>query len=238
MTSEVSGIVDVVCFAGVLIICLWTVWMLKDPKGSQEKQDEHMRLIYNAVLSSSVLLWPIVFDVTIGLPQLFANPRLIIGFFWPTLISMTELNYVSHFSTATGKTGKATSLFQQSDLNADTGAIISAAFAMGSLLLGSRKNTAVNYIIMYGLLFCVAFVVPTLQLPPETKEAVMWRSIQKVFLNYAIGFTIAGISADIMSDVFKKEGDETQNIKFVPLSGGRKSEKASSVFRFNLGVRD
>jgi hypothetical protein len=80
--------------------------------------------------------------------------------------------------------------------------IISAAFAMGSLLLGSRRNTPVNYMIMYALLFCVAFLVPTLQIPPETKESIMWRSVQKVVLNYAIGFTIAGISTDIWGNVF------------------------------------
>ena len=80
--------------------------------------------------------------------------------------------------------------------------IISAAFAMGSLLLGSRRNTPVNYMIMYALLFCVAFLVPTLQIPPESKESIMWRSVQKVVLNYAIGFTIAGISTDILGNVF------------------------------------
>lgn len=210
--NEVFGIVDIICFGFVLLICFSTVWMLKDPKGSNEKQDEHMRLIYNGVLASSVLMWPIVFDLTIGLRQLFENPKLIIGFFWPILISMTELNYVSCFATTTtGKSNKASAMFQQSDLNADTGAIISAAFAMGSLLLGSRKNTTVNYIIMYALLFCVAFVVPTLQLPVDTKESVMWRAIQKVFLNYAIGFTIAGISSDIMIDMFAvKENNTTE----------------------------
>jgi hypothetical protein len=211
--NEVFGIVDIICFGFVLLICFSTVWMLKDPKGSNEKQDEHMRLIYNGVLASSVLMWPIVFDLTIGLRQLFENPKLIIGFFWPILISMTELNYVSCFNTTTtGKSNKASAMFQQSDLNADTGAIISAAFAMGSLLLGSRKNTTVNYIIMYALLFCVAFVVPTLQLPADTKESIMWRAIQKVFLNYAIGFTIAGISSDIMIDMFavKENGTADQ----------------------------
>jgi hypothetical protein len=215
--NEMFGIVDIICFAFVLLICFTTVWMLKDPKGSSDKHDEHMRLIYNAVLASSVLMWPIVFDLTIGLRQLFENPKLIIGFFWPILISMTELNYVSCFATTTtGKSNKVSAMFQQSDLNADTGAIISAAFAMGSLLLGSRKNPTVNYIIMYALLFCVAFVVPTLQLPPDTKESIMWRAIQKVFLNYAIGFTISGISSDIMIDMFSvKENNNTEQAAFV-----------------------
>ena len=190
------------CFGLLLTVCFVTTWMLKDPKGSNERQDEQMKLVYNAVLTSSVLVWPVVFDATIGLGKLFENPKLIVGFFWPIIISMTELNYVSKFSTSTGPDGKSSSSwFQQADLNADTSAIISAAFAMGSLLISSRKTTGVNYILMYALLFCVAFLVPTLQVPPDTKEGVMWRSVQKVILNYAIGFTISGISVDIFPEV-------------------------------------
>lgn len=196
-SNDVRGLVDMICFGLLLAVCFVTAWMLKDPKGSKERQDEQMRLVYNAVLTSSVLVWPMVFDATIGLDKLLKNPKLVVGFFWPIIISMTELNYVSKFSTSTGKDGKSSSWFQQADLNADTGAIISAAFAMGSLLIGSRKTTGVNYILMYALLFCVAFLVPTLQVPPDTKEGVMWRSVQKVILNYAIGFTISGISVDI-----------------------------------------
>ena len=198
--KELRGLADLICFCLLLVVCFQTVWILKDPKGSNERQEEQMKLIYNAVLASSILLWPLVFDVTIGLHKLFTSPNLIIGFFWPIIISMTELNYVSQFSTSTGKNGKNVAWFQQRDLNADTGAVISAAFAMGSLLMGTRKNKGVNSILMYALLFCVAFLVPTLQVPPETKEGVMWRSVQKVILNYAIGFTISGISVDIFLD--------------------------------------
>jgi hypothetical protein len=202
--TEVSGVVSMSCVVVLVLIGLATVWKLKDPRGSTDRQDEEMRLIYNAVLASSVVAWPIVFDATIGLAALTAEPKLLFGFLWPVLLGLIELNYVSSFSTVTGKAGRASALFQHADLSKDTSAIISAAFAMGSLLLGSRKNSAVNYIIMYALLFCVAFLVPTLQIPPDTKPAIMWRSVQKVVLNYAIGFTIAGISTDLLPDVFRE----------------------------------
>lgn len=199
---HVAGLVDMLCIALFLVVSAQTVWVLKSQRGSADRQDEDMRVIYNGVLASSVLLWPVIFDATIGLSQLFAKPKLLVGFFWPIVLGLTELNYVSRFSTTTGAQGRAAALFQQADLNVDTTMIISAAFAMGSLLLGSRRNTPVNYMIMYALLFCVAFLVPTLQIPPETKESIMWRSVQKVVLNYAIGFTIAGISTDILGNVF------------------------------------
>ena len=194
------------CLSMLLFICLSTVWKLKDPRGSTYRQDEEMRLIYNAVLAGSVIAWPLIFDATIGLDKLTDKPKLLFGFLWPIILGLVELNYVSRFSTDTGKLGNASALFQHADLSKDTTAIISAAFAMGSLLIGSRRNTAVNYIIMYALLFCVAFLVPTIQIPPGTKEAIMWRSVQKVVLNYAIGFTIAGISTDLLMDVFFENG--------------------------------
>jgi hypothetical protein len=204
--NEISGIINMLCLLTLLFICLSTVWKLKDPRGSTYRQDEEMRLIFNAVLAGSVIAWPLVFDATIGLDKLIEKPKLLFGFLWPIMLGLVELNYVSRFSTDTGKLGAASALFQHADLSKDTSAIISAAFAMGSLLIGSRRNTAVNYIIMYALLFCVAFLVPTLQIPPGTREAIMWRSVQKVVLNYAIGFTISGISTDLLMDVFFENG--------------------------------
>ena len=93
---------------------------------------------------------------------------------------------------------------------------------------------------MYALLFCVAFVVPTLQLPADTKESIMWRAIQKVFLNYAIGFTIAGISSDIMIDMFAvKENGTTGQVLGGPappstIAGGGGGGLEDSTIRFKV----
>lgn len=203
MENGVPGLVDVTLLACILMVLLTTVWILRDPKGSQDRHEEEIRLLYNCVLAVGVLAWPIVFDATIGLHKLTTDPRLLLGFFWPIALNITEMNYVSKFSTSTGAHGRASAMFQHADLNADTSAIISAAFAMGSLIMNRKGTYATSHIIMYALVFCLAFVVPTLQVPPETKESVLFRSAQKVVTTYAIGFTVCGISSDLFANFFK-----------------------------------
>jgi hypothetical protein len=202
VNAGATGLVDVSLLACILGVLITTVWILRDPKGSKERQEEEMRLIYNTVLTVGALAWPIIFDGTIGLDKLMTDPRLLPGFFWPVALCITELNYVGQFSTATGARGRASALFQHADLNADTSAIISAAFAMGSLMMNKSNTYNTSHIIMYALVFCLAFVVPTLQVPPETRESVMFRSAQKVITTYAIGFIVCGISSDLFSSFF------------------------------------
>lgn len=202
ISSGAAGLVDVSLLICILAVLFTTLMILRDQKGSADRQEEEMRLIYNAVLTVGALAWPIVFDGTIGLDRLMKDPRLLLGFFWPIALSVTELNYVSQFSTATGLKGRASAMFLQQDLNADTASIMSAAFAMGSLMMNRSNTYNTSHIIMYAMVFCLAFVVPTLQVPPETKEAVMFRSAQKVITTYAIGFIVCGISSDLFSNFF------------------------------------
>lgn len=200
--TGIAGLVDVCLLALIMGIILQTVWLIKDPKGSRERQEEEMRLIFNAILTIGVLAWPIVFDVTVGLDKLMMQPRLLIGFMWPVVVSLTELQYACQLPATTGPKGRAVALFQHTNLTTDIGSIIAIAIAMGRLLLTKSKNyELMSQMIMYAMVFCIAFVVPTLQVPPETREAVMWRSMQKVMLTYAIGFTVSGISTDLLENV-------------------------------------
>jgi hypothetical protein len=204
-----AGLVNVCLLALIMGIVLQTVWLLRSPRGTQDRQEEDMRLIFNAITSAGILAWPIVFDMTIGLDKLMLQPRLLIGFAWPLGVGLTELQYVCQLSAATGQRGRAMALFQHGNLNTDIGSIIAIAIAMGRLLMTKSANSElVSQMIMYAMVFCIAFVVPTLQVPPETTEAVMWRSIQKVMLTYAIGFTVCGISADLLRDVTVKTDSE------------------------------
>lgn len=217
-SSGAAGLVDVCLLALIMGIVVQTVWLLRSPRGTRDRQEEEMRLIFNAITTIGVLAWPIVFDMTVGLDKLLVQPRLLIGFAWPICVSMTELQYVCQLSAATGQKGRAIALFQHGNLNTDIGSIIAIAIAMGRLLLTKSENSElVSQMIMYAMVFCIAFVVPTLQVPPETREAVMWRSIQKVMLTYAIGFTVSGISADLLRNVLVRE----EGAPAAAVSGGK-----------------
>ncbi|MCH9717932.1 MAG: hypothetical protein K0U52_12760 [Gammaproteobacteria bacterium] len=198
------GLIDVIALIGALAIILHTQFILRDERKTQEKQEEEIRFIANAMLTVGTLIWPIVWDVTIGLDKLMEKPRLVPAFFWVPFFHLCQMQFVPQVSGEGDETSRALFIFQQKGLSEDTSQLISAAFAMGSLFLASTKNESntENYgaahIIMYGLIMCLAFVVPTLHVPPETRTAVLWRSAQFVMLNYAIAFVIAGISANLL----------------------------------------
>ena len=172
--------------------------------------DEIMRLYVNAVLMAGLLLWPLVWDVAVaspagggGLRRLRAQPKMLLGLIWPIVMILVDMQYVRK---RTQDASFFESLHRIGYLQTDANTIITAAFAMGTLITsmqsknkngGTGQGSGVQ-IVMYALLLCVAFVIPTSDVPVTSRAALIIRSAQKVCLNYAIGFVIAGIMADLI----------------------------------------
>lgn len=181
---------------GIVAVACFTVFKMRGnpSKRPTDDEDENTRYLYNSVLLGGILLWPLIFDLCVGLKNLIHQPRILFGFFWMPLIVTLDMVFVE-INNSKGD-------FMHHELSRDTSTIISAAFAMGSLFYASQKNYSSTHIIMYALLLCIAFIVPTISVPTNTKQAALVRSIQKVALNYAIGFVICGISVDLLKNVF------------------------------------
>ena len=170
--------------------------------------DEIMRLYVNAALTGGVLLWPLVWDAAVattrvsGLARIAQKPTLLLGLAWPLVMIIVDMQYVRK---RTQDPSFFESLHRIGYLQTDANTIITAAFAMGTLITSmhrkrsrrSKGGTGVQ-IVMYALLLCVAFVIPTSDVPVTSRTALVIRSAQKVCLNYAIGFVIAGIMVDFM----------------------------------------
>ena len=200
MIDGYRGLVDIILLGLSMLTTIHSQYTINNEALPFEKEDEEIRLVFNSMITVGTLLWPIVWDATIGLNELIDNPRLLPAFFWVPLVNLCQMQFVTEVSTDTS--GTAMAMFQQKSLADDTNQLISTAFAMGSLFFSSTKNYTGTHIIMYGLLITLAFVVPTLHVPPDTRSAVLWRSGQFIILNYAIGFVIAGISTDLIHTLF------------------------------------
>lgn len=200
MINGNRGLVDILLLGLSMVTTIHSQYIINNDAQTCDREDEEIRLIFNSMITVGTLLWPIVWDLTIGLHELVANPRLLSAFFWVPLVNLCQMQFVTEVSTDTNYTAMA--MFQQRSLADDTNQLISTAFAMGSLFFSSTKNYTGTHIIMYGLLITLAFVVPTLHVPADTRSAVLWRSGQFIILNYAIGFVIAGISTDLIHTLF------------------------------------
>ena len=192
MTGLWTALVGVGCFTYV------KMYGDRDRRPTDD-DEENMCYLYSGVLLGGMLLWPVLFDLCIGLRDLVKRPRMMFGFFWVPLIMALDMGFVVRGST------QGELPFQHHELSQDTSTIISAAFAMGSLFYASARNYSATHILMYALLLCIAFIVPTVTVPRGTKQAVLVRSVQKVALNYAIGLVICGISVDLFHGVFPSD---------------------------------
>jgi len=201
--NGMRGLIDVLLLAIALGVIVHTQYCLRNEGHTADKQEEEVRLMFNSMLTVGTLMWPVVWDATIGLDELLLHPRLLLGFLWLPVILMVQQSFVTKFAGEVGKEGRAMAMFQQKTLMEDSSMLISTAFAMGSLLFTAKSSINATRTIMVGLVLVLACVLPTLHVPPGTRSAVLWRSGQFIVLNYAIAFVIAGISTDLLKDWVK-----------------------------------
>ena len=182
------------------------VWVLLDTHTqlrvhakAEQLNDEVMRYYVNAVLALGLLLWPLIWDAALGsgLARLARQPKLFLALLWPLVMVLVDLQYVRNRSQ---DALFFESLHRIGYLQSDANTIITAAFAMGTLITSMHKQSRGEgvRVVMYALLLCVAFVIPTSDVPVTSRAALIIRSGQKVCLNYAIGFVIAGIMLDLL----------------------------------------
>lgn len=153
----------------------------------------------NMIYALGILLWPPLFNLTVGYDKLQTRPRMLLGFLWPAAISGFSLAGVMQQRPPTSQEN----IQRQNSLNSDAQAIISAAFAMGSLMMG-LKSAGGAHILMYGLLLSLAFVIPDVVITNSNMENTLIASGQSTVLNWAIGLVMAGIASDLVPHGSKK----------------------------------
>ena len=184
---------------GMVWVLLDTHTQLRVHAKAEQLNDEVMRYYVNAVLALGLLLWPLIWDAAVGggLARLATQPKLFLALLWPLVMVLVDLQYVRNRSQ---DALFFESLHRVGYLQSDANTIITAAFAIGTLITSVHKQNKGEgvRVVMYALLLCVAFVIPTSDVPVTSRAALIVRSGQKVCLNYAIGFVIAGIMLDLL----------------------------------------
>ena len=200
-------LVNLVMVVGLLFIVVDTTSTLQaEPqhRAGMVLTDERMRVYITSTLMAGLLVWPVLWNIAAaagaagGGDRMAATPRLCLGFFWPMLMLLVDLQYAR-------RRRKDPTFFESLQrigyLKTDANTLITAAFAIGTLLVSLKQRGTVQgaNLVMYALLLCVAFVMPTSDTPATSRLSIVIRSSQKVCLNYAIGFIVAGIAVDLVS---------------------------------------
>lgn len=138
-----------------------------------------------------IVLWPLVWKILLkeNTKDIISYPCLV----WPIIILLIEV-YLLKYHTFEQHLSKNKSL-----LSMDANAICSLTFALSSIL-GAQRDKCCKNIFIYGVLGCIAFVMPTPQTPAETLESVTIDSVQKVILTYSTGLLLGGSMLLMNSD--------------------------------------
>jgi hypothetical protein len=163
-----------------------------DPEVKREK----MRIIGATVSLIGALLWPVLWNQLAGFAVVVHHPLTLFAFLWPMIVSGIDLIY----STTARNPAEQARIFGLAELSTDANTLIGVAFAVGSLLASQanrRLADATVPLLMYSLLFLIAFIVPTPTLDPNDYSGFAAGAIQRTFFNYAMGLVIAGIAVNI-----------------------------------------
>ena len=201
--TDYTGLaVNVTLFALAIAVAGYTTFFSGTDWKTQDGEREMELMVYNSVLTVGAIMWGPTFDAFIGYSNVIKQPNLMFAFFWVVAVLALELYFLplrTFASTGVDDVNPTGGAFGINQLNSDTGLLVSVAFAMGSLLFGSKKaNVLSTRFIMYGLLLCIAFIVPSMPNLSSSVSSTGARSFQHVIMNYAAGFILAGISMPLV----------------------------------------
>lgn len=168
--------------------------------GGKMSRTNNLRVVDNMIDYVGLIMWPVIWELTIGFRILEHFPFTFLGFIWPMALIFIDLYFAQEKLDPNEKNG----CHRESigNIQVDVTAVITIAFAMGALLLSqSDKNISSisSPMIMFALLFMIVFVIPSNDIHMSETTKLLMFSVQRIFLNYAIGFVISGISVNLSS---------------------------------------
>jgi hypothetical protein len=184
-----------ICLTSTAAIIGDTVGTAKSMGSGREHRDLVVPVVKHGVFAASIPLWISVFDATVGIHRVIAEPRLMIGFMLPMLLNGINMTYAMNITPETAKEMKEL----DKNLSSDASAVISAGFAMGTLMAGLKTVTGTR-IIMYALICALALVIPSSRMPPASVDRVVVQTIQHAVLMCAISFVVTAILMDSIQE--------------------------------------
>lgn len=167
------------------------------PTTIQKQQQQSIVMI--VVLVGMFLIWPLFFDSLVGFYKMRFSFPTILGFLWTFVLQMWDIVYWMRPRPAETLAKR----FDDGSLQFDAQAIITLAFAMGTLLFREPPETLCTSIkvsippIKLGLLLALSFVIPNPMANDKSNFGFAIRALQKSLLNFSLGFIVTGIAADL-----------------------------------------
>jgi len=194
------GTTCVAAMVTLVVIVVWgaVVWERKYMVNERlEDREDKIRFYAATVQLLGIVLWPIIWNATVGFRHLNKQPAIIFGLLWPMVVLLVQLQS------------------DQIDVNddhrpivpssyKDTGLILTVVFSLSTLLMSTQGDAhaqnrkKMTHLLMFAIMLSMAFMLPLGNMTGEEHEnttpSMILQASQRVFLNYAIGFVISAIT--------------------------------------------
>lgn len=176
-----------------------------DDSSAQNDRISDLQITDNTIDYVGLVLWPVIWELTIGSQVLQLFPFTFIGLIWPMILMFWDLHTSGSRRTRLTTDQIETNLAEHTSI--DVSAVVAITFTMSGLLLSGDSTTASISapMLMFALLFAITFVVPTQNVHAEGETKYVISSLQRVFLHFSIGFVISGIAVNL-SSIHKQAG--------------------------------
>jgi hypothetical protein len=172
---------DIALVSGAVVVCL-TVYILRQKHVISFRGQ--VKLYMLGIYVIALLLWPVFWEYML---QDYAFTKASIpSLHWPIFIILLEI-YLLKYHKLENETRSKRGI-----LSMDANILCTLTFALSSIL-SSHSDEKCRNLFLYGVLGCIAFVMPNPNAPSETLENIIIESIQKMCLIYSTGLLLAGV---------------------------------------------
>jgi len=156
--------------------------------GKKATPDFSRRIAACSSYSVLSVLWPSLFACLVGLDSLLRSPMLWFALVWPP--ALLSISVANSYQPRDGR------YHAKASTQMDTNAIAGFCFAVGGLAssrLGRKVANGTGGMLAAAFLMCLAFVMPSPEIPEDDTLSVVVETVQQAFLHFAIGLLIAAI---------------------------------------------
>lgn len=179
----------------------------------------HRRLAdTSAVYAIGALLWPLIWSLVCGSAFEKMKRVALVGLIWPPLLLLIDTVFVHHQVSADPRRTAGSIQF-------DGNALSGMALAIGGLLaryVSGGYAAAASPMFMATILLIFMVVLPTPAFSPESTEAGIVQSVQKVALQYCLGFILTAVSVVLAVGLARGDAQGEELAKAMNESGGAK----------------
>jgi len=159
------------------------------------------RAIRSGVGFAAMLVWPIVWEVTIGNEVLCDQPITMLAFFWPLVVGVIQ-QYVTtkEKSKGTNEECKVAGTLSKG-LKTDAAALVTFGLGLATMIFMQKNKDSQYYsqtqrALMVSIVLALSFIIPTSHIGTSGRSAAVHAG-QSSALNYAIGLFLAAIILNV-----------------------------------------